>query len=72
MNFKLKKLLKLDNRIVEYLDQETREDLHVLKGKDYSDVITIKNLLAHTSGIPDYFQGKDQEGISVRKNAVSC
>ncbi len=32
--------------------------LHIYKGNEYSDEITIKHLLAHTSGLADYFQGK--------------
>ncbi len=51
--------LNLDDKISKFLDKSIVEDLHIYKGKDYSYTLTIKNLLAHTSGFPDYFQGKE-------------
>jgi CubicO group peptidase (beta-lactamase class C family) len=39
--------------------------LHILNNSDYSDGLTIENLMAHTSGIPDYFQQKRANGISL-------
>jgi len=39
--------------------------LHVFKGVEYSSQITIQNLLAHTSGLADYFQAKAQNGKSL-------
>lgn len=65
LNFETKGILKLDDKIYKYLDKEIIKDLHKINGKDYSYEITIKNLLAHTSGIPDYFQQKDKEGKSM-------
>jgi len=65
LNFKSKGLLDLDDKISKYLDKETLNGLHILNGQDFSNEITIKNLLAHTSGIPDYFQQKDKEGKSM-------
>jgi len=49
-----------------YLDPETMKNLHVIAGKDYSNEITIKQLLSQTSGLPDYFQGKKANGKSIR------
>lgn len=51
--------LNLDDEISKFLDKSTVKGLHIYKGKDYSDTLTIKNLLAHTSGLPDYFQGRE-------------
>ena len=59
--------LQLDDKINLYLDAETMKNLHVLDGKDYSSDITIKQLLAQTSGLPDYFQGKKANGKSIRQ-----
>jgi D-alanyl-D-alanine carboxypeptidase len=61
---KSKGVLDLDDKISKYLDGAILKGLHTLNGKDYSSEITIKNLLAHTSGIPDYFQQKNNEGKS--------
>ncbi|TDN96669.1 serine hydrolase domain-containing protein [Sunxiuqinia elliptica] len=58
LNLQQKGLLKLDNRISTYLPKEVLLDLHTFEGVDYTYILTIKNLLAHTSGIPDYFQIK--------------
>jgi CubicO group peptidase (beta-lactamase class C family) len=59
--------LQLDDKISLYLDAETMKNLHVIDGKDYSNEITIKQLLAQTSGLPDYFQGKKTNGKSIRQ-----
>ena len=36
--------------------------LHVFEGNDYSQEITIAQLLQHTSGLPDYFEGETIDG----------
>lgn len=64
LNLKSKGVLDLDDKIAKYLDGTILKGLHNLNGKDYSSEISIKNLLAHTSGIPDYFQQKNKEGKS--------
>lgn len=56
--------ITLDDHIGKYLDGETIKGLIVYNGRDYSASLKIRNLMAHTSGIPDYFQMKDQNGIS--------
>jgi CubicO group peptidase (beta-lactamase class C family) len=57
--------LSLDDRISKYLDNNILSGLHRYKGKDYSNELTIKQLLAHTSGLPDYFQDKGATGKSL-------
>lgn len=62
--------LQLSDSLPQYFTVAELEGLHVYKGRDYSRQITIAQLLAHTSGLPDYFQGKDQNGYSLEKDLV--
>jgi CubicO group peptidase (beta-lactamase class C family) len=50
--------LSLDDPMSRYLPAELIKGIHVYKGKDYSQKITIKELLSHTSGIADYYSEK--------------
>ncbi len=63
--------LSLDDKISNYLDADIMDGLHVYKGKDYSNDLTIKNLLAHTSGLADYYQNKGPSGMSLEDEIVS-
>jgi len=47
--------LDFDDKIGEYLDADLMQHLHVYKGKDYSDQITVRHLLKQTSGLNDVF-----------------
>lgn len=47
--------LSFSDKISKYLDQELMDNLHVYKGKDYSEDIQIRHLLNQTSGLPDNF-----------------
>lgn len=57
--------LSLDDKISKFLSADLMQNLHVFKGMDYSNTLTITNLLAHTSGLPDYFEDKDGSGKSL-------
>lgn len=57
--------LSLDDKISNYIEESILTGLHIYKGEDYSQDITIRHLLAHTSGLPDYFQGKGTSGKSL-------
>jgi len=50
--------LSYDDKITPYLDEDLLQNLHIFKGKDYTDQIRIRHLLNHTSGIHDYFGDK--------------
>ena len=54
--------MKLDDKIVSYFPEKHLDGLHVSKGVDYTDQITITHLLSNTSGIPDYFSHKQPNG----------
>ncbi|KMK74812.1 beta-lactamase [Alkalihalobacillus pseudalcaliphilus] len=57
--------LQLDEPISTYLPEEVISGLHVLDGIDYSEKITIQHLISNTSGIPDYFAYKQDDGTTV-------
>jgi CubicO group peptidase (beta-lactamase class C family) len=63
--------LQLDDKIGQYLPAEILQGLHVYKGKDHSGDITISQLLAHRSGLPDYFQGKGPSGKSLEDELLA-
>jgi CubicO group peptidase (beta-lactamase class C family) len=71
MQWRSQGLISLNDKIEQYLEEDTLKNLHVLGGRDYSRQITIEHLLAHTSGIPDYFQNKDSAGESLEMEIVT-
>jgi CubicO group peptidase (beta-lactamase class C family) len=54
--------LSLDGRLVDLVDAGLVRGLSVYRGTDHTDQITVRHLLAHTSGLPDYFMGKRPDG----------
>jgi len=50
-----KGLLDFNDNIGKYLDGDLMNRIHVFKGKDYSDQITVRHLLMQTSGLNDVF-----------------
>ena len=63
--------LTLEDKIGRYLDDDVMQGLHLYKGVDYSNEITVRNLLAHTSGLPDYFEDKGTNGKSLEEDLFS-
>lgn len=63
--------LNLDDRISKYLPSDLILGLHIYKDVDYTKNVTIKNLLAHTSGLPDYFQQKGKNGRSLHDDIIA-
>lgn len=62
--------LQLDDKISEYLSDDIMNGLHVCKDEEHSHKITIRHLLANTSGLPDYFEGKDDKGKVLSKELM--
>ena len=58
-------IISLDDPISKYLPEELYQGIHIYKGIDYSNKITIKQLLSHTSGIADYYSEKSKAGKSL-------
>lgn len=54
--------LSFESPIIDLLDAEALERLHVFRNKDYTDQIRLKHLLNHTSGLPDYFEDRPVKG----------
>ncbi|MGB0391580.1 MAG: serine hydrolase domain-containing protein [Salibacteraceae bacterium] len=54
--------VQFNDPISKHLPTEVIKGLHVFKGSDFTDSIKISHLLQHTSGIPDYFSQKAQDG----------
>jgi D-alanyl-D-alanine carboxypeptidase len=54
--------VKLDNRIDTYLTADLLTGLHVIDGIDRTGTITVRQLLNHTSGLPDYFEDGEPDG----------
>ena len=70
LNLRSQGRLKLEDKISLYLDKSIMKGLHTYKGVDYAQEITIQQLLAHTSGLPDYFQDKGERGISLENELM--
>lgn len=62
--------LALDDPVARFVPPDALARTHVLKGIDRSGDITIRQLLAHTSGLPDYFQGKGASGRSLERELL--
>jgi D-alanyl-D-alanine carboxypeptidase len=54
--------ISYDDKIVNWLDQDILEGLFVVDGKNYSNEVTIRQLLNHTSGVGDYFEDPVRSG----------
>jgi CubicO group peptidase (beta-lactamase class C family) len=65
LNYRSRGILALEDTLGKYVSPSLLKGLHVFQGKEYSHEITIRHLLAHTSGLPDYFLGKLPNGNSL-------
>ncbi|MBD8497898.1 serine hydrolase domain-containing protein [Paenibacillus arenosi] len=51
-----------DDKITSWLDDSVLKGLFVVDGIDYANQVTIRQLLSHTSGVGDYFEGPVNSG----------
>ena len=54
--------IDLDDPLGRHLPAELIRGLHVTDGVDRTDAITVRHLISNTSGLTDYFFGKDPDG----------
>ena len=58
MIFKEQGKLKLNDKLSNYFEDVLLKGLHIFRGKEYSYDLTIFDLLTHTSGLPEWYEGK--------------
>jgi D-alanyl-D-alanine carboxypeptidase len=59
------RVLALDDPMTRHLPAAELRGLHRLGGADHTSHITIRNLLGHTSGLPDYLEDYPHRGVSL-------
>ena len=59
------KLVSYDDQVMDILGSDIVDGLHNYKGVNYAPLITIRQLLNHTSGIGDYFEDTPKNGKSM-------
>jgi D-alanyl-D-alanine carboxypeptidase len=57
--------LNLDESLAAYLPSDLMRGLHRLGGTDYSTHLTVRHVLGHTSGLPDWLEDRPKGGISL-------
>ena len=62
--------LDLDAPLPAYLPDEVTRGLHRWKGTDATARITVRHLLAHASGLPDWLEDRPRGGLSVVDRVV--
>lgn len=60
-------LLSFDDTIDKFFPNDYLSGLHIYKEKEYTSTITIRQLLSHTTGLPDFFTEKNTNGKSFFK-----
>jgi CubicO group peptidase (beta-lactamase class C family) len=61
------RLLSFDDTLDKFFPKDYLAGLHVYKGKEYTSAITIRQLLSHTTGLPDWYTEKNESGSSYFK-----
>jgi D-alanyl-D-alanine carboxypeptidase len=70
VRFEEQQRLRFSDPIANFLPEPLLRNLQSRQGRDNVPRITLKDLLAHTSGIPDYFQGRDARGESLEREIL--
>lgn len=62
--------VNLDEGMGKYLPSELVRGLHVLNGTDFTNRITVRNLLEHSSGLPDYLEAHDKNEKGIFESVI--
>jgi CubicO group peptidase (beta-lactamase class C family) len=65
-------LVDWDAPIAGYLPDLDLDGLVVVDGTDRSSVMTVREVMAHTSGLADYFEGRRVDGPTTFERAISA
>ena len=65
-------LLTLETPVAQLIGEDTMSGLVIHRGHDYAAEITVRELLAHTSGIPDFFDQKRPDGSTFVADALKA
>ncbi len=63
--------LSFDHTLAGLLPESLWKGIHMFRGNDYSGEITIRQLLAHSSGLPDYFSDAPQGETSWQESLLT-
>ncbi|AWB88955.1 serine hydrolase domain-containing protein [Salinibacterium hongtaonis] len=63
--------LSLDDPVREILGDDVVASLHVFRETDYSEHITVRHLLSHTSGLSSYLTERRADGSSLMTDALA-
>lgn len=63
--------LEWDAPVASYLPDLDLAGLLVVKGEDRSVAMTVREVMAHTSGLADYFEGKRPDGPNTIERAIA-
>lgn len=63
--------LQLETPMAAYLPEALIRGLHRLHGTDYTSRITLRHLLSHTSGLPDYIEERPKNGSPLIDRLIS-
>ena len=64
-------LVNIDQPMADYLPQTLISGLHRLDGVDYTGQITMRHLLSHSSGLPDYLEDKPKGGQNFAERLIA-
>jgi len=71
MNLRSQNKVELDTSISNYLPESLITDIHTYKKVDHVSEITVRHLITHTSGLPDYFLQKQKNGKNLLDEIMS-